>query len=402
MTTISSDPATGMVEEQSPAPARGTTPGADRRPPGRFRRARLGGRAGFVASGLLLLVVAPVLLSEFRLSLLAKYLCFAIIAVGLDLLWGYGGMLSLGQGVFFGLGGYCMGMYLKLEAAGAGEVPDFMSWSGVESLPWFWQPFRYGWFALPMAVLLPMVMAAGIGALVFRQRVRGAYFAILTQALAAAFVILLIGQQGYTGGTNGLTNVSQLFGYDLTDPVNQRNLYLLAAVCLGVVYLLARQLVSSRYGKLLVAVRDGEDRVRFLGYDPTLVKTVAFAVSAGAAGLAGALFVPIVGIISPAMFGIVPSIEMIVWVAIGGRGTLVGAVLGAITVNWAKTGLSERFPSGWLYLQGLLFVAVIAFAPQGLMGLRNLPRRVADLWQRVRRSPARSGSVPSDLDLEAA
>jgi urea transport system permease protein len=291
-------------------------------------------------------------------------------------------------------------MFLKLEAAGPGEVPDFMSWSGVESLPWFWRPFRYGWFALPMAIILPMAVAAGIGALVFRQRVRGAYFAILTQALAAAFVILLVGQQGLTGGTNGLTNVQQLFGYDLSDPVNQRNLYILAAVCLGVVYLLARQLVSSRYGKLLVAVRDGEDRVRFLGYDPTLVKTVAFAVSAGAAGLAGALFVPIVGIISPAMFGIVPSIEMVVWVALGGRGTLVGAALGAVVVNWARTGLSERYPSGWLYLQGLLFVVVIAFAPQGLMGLRRLPQWLSGRWRRVRRSEPSPVGAP--MDLEAA
>ena len=328
--------------------------------------------------------MAPALLSDFRLSLLAKYLCFAIIAVGIDLVWGYGGMLALGQGVFFGVGGYCMGMYLKLAEAGPGKVPDFMSWSGVEKLPLFWQPFRYAWFALPMAVVLSMALAFGIGSLVFRQRVRGAYFAILTQALAAAFVILLIGQQGLTGGTNGLTNVKVLFGYDLDDPANQRVLYVLVVVALGVVYLLARQMVKSRYGRLLMAVRDGEDRVRFLGYDPGLLKTVAFAVSAGMAGLAGALFVPVVGIISPALLGVVPSIEMIIWVAVGGRGTLVGAVLGAVAVNWAKTDFSERFPSGWLYLQGLLFVVVVAFAPEGLVGVfRTIRRLVGDLLGRL-------------------
>lgn len=385
------------IETTTPAPARGGTS------PGGWSRIwpRLRERAGFLAVGVLLLVVAPALLSDFRLSLLAKYLCFAIIAVGIDLVWGYGGMLALGQGVFFGVGGYCMGMYLKLAEAGPGNVPDFMSWSGVEKLPLFWQPFRYAWFALPMAVLLSMALAFGIGSLVFRQRVRGAYFAILTQALAAAFVILLIGQQGLTGGTNGLTNVTQLFGYDLDDPANQRVLYVAVAVALGVVYLLARQMVKSRYGRLLMAVRDGEDRVRFLGYDPGLLKTVAFAVSAGMAGLAGALFVPVVGIISPALLGVVPSIEMIIWVAVGGRGTLVGAVLGAVAVNWAKTDFSERFPSGWLYLQGLLFVVVVAFAPEGLVGVLRAARRLGgDLLARV--TGGRVGGVaaaaPDGLD----
>lgn len=329
-------------------------------------------RLAFVAVAALLVVVAPGLLSAFRLSLLAKYLCFAIIAVGIDVSWGYGGMLTLGQGVFFGLGGYCMGMYLKLQSAGTGQLPDFMVWSGVDHLPSIWAPFRSPWFALPMAVILPMVLAAVLGTLVFRQRVRGAYFAILTQALAAAFVILLVGEQGLTGGTNGLTNIHDLFGYDLGDPTNQRTLYIVVVVALGAVYLIARQIVHSRFGRLLIAVRDGEDRVRFLGYNPTVIKTMAFTVSAGMAGIAGALFVPVVGIISPALLGVVPSIEMIVWVAIGGRGTLVGAVVGAVAVNWAKTGLSERYPSSWVYLQGALFIAVIAFVPDGLAGARRL------------------------------
>lgn len=326
-------------------------------------------RAIFLAIGLLLVVVAPSVLSGFRLALLGKYLCFAIIAIGIDLAWGYGGMLTIGHGLFFGLGGYCMGMLLKLQEAGPGNLPDFMVWSGVEQLPALWKPFGSPAFALSAAVLVPVAVAALLGALIFRRRVRGAYFAILSQALAAAFAILLIGQQGVTGGTNGLTNVTTFLGYDLNDPVNQRSLYVVIALCLGALYLLARQIVESRYGRVLMAVRDREDRVRFLGYNPTTVKVIAFSVSAGMAGLAGALFVPVVGIISPAMVGIVPSIEMVIWVALGGRGTLAGAVLGTILVNYAKTGLSEAYPSGWLYLQGLLFVVVMAFAPKGLAGI---------------------------------
>jgi urea transport system permease protein len=329
------------------------------------------GRAVFVACALALLVLAPIALSDFRLSLLAKYLCFAIVAVGIDISWGFGGMLTLGQGAFFGLGGYCMGMYLKLQAAGPGKLPDFMTWSGLDKLPFLWKPFQHAWIALPLAILLPGAVAFGLGSLIFRQRVRGAYLSILTQALSAAFVILLIGQQGLTGGTNGLTNMPEMFGYDLTDPANQRLLYFGVAIALGVVYLIARQLMASRFGKLLVAIREGEDRVRFLGYNPARVKAIAFACSAMMAGLAGAFFVPVVGIISPALLGVVPSIEMVIWVAIGGRGTLYGAVIGAIAVNWAKTGFSERLPSGWLYLQGAMFVLVIAFAPKGLAGIRG-------------------------------
>lgn len=326
-------------------------------------------RAIFLAVGFVLIVVAPAALSTFRLALLGKYLCFAIIAVGIDLAWGYGGMLTIGQGLFFGLGGYSMGMFLKLQEAGPGNLPDFMTWSGVEALPAMWKPFSSPVVALTGAVLIPMTVAAALGALIFRRRVRGAYFAILTQALTLAFAILLVGQQGITGGTNGLTNVTTFMAYDLNDPINQRSLYVLIVLCLGVVYLLARQVVESRYGRVLMAVRDREDRVRFLGYNPTTIKIIAFSISAGMAGLAGALFVPVVGIISPALVGIVPSIEMVIWVALGGRGTLIGAVVGALLVNYAKTTLSEAYPSGWLYFQGLLFVVVMAFAPKGVAGL---------------------------------
>ncbi|MFI6734574.1 urea ABC transporter permease subunit UrtC [Nonomuraea sp. NPDC050451] len=328
----------------------------------------------FATVAVIALVAAPLLLEPFRLGLLAKYLCYAIVALGIGLAWGQGGMLTLGQGVFFGLGGYAMAMYLKLTEAGGG-LPDFMVWSGVERLPALWAPFANPIFALAMALLGPVAIALLLGALVFRQRVRGAYFAILTQALAAALVILLVGQQGLTGGTNGMTNFFELFGQDLAEDSTQRTLYIVVAVVLGILYLATRQLVNSRYGRLLVAVRDGEDRVRFLGYDPALVKTVTFAASAGMAGLAGALFVPVVGIISPALLGVVPSLELVVAVAVGGRHALAGAVLGAVVMGYAKTAFSEQFADGWLYLQGALFILVMTLAPKGIVGLLGRWRR---------------------------
>lgn len=322
----------------------------------------------FALVAVALLLVAPAVLSDFRLSLLAKFLCFAIIAIGIGLAWGQGGMLVLGQGLFFGLGGYCMGMYMKLSEAGPGQLPDFMTWSGVEKLPVLWEPFRSAWFAIPAAILLPMAIAAILGAAIFRQRVRGAYFAILSQALAAAFVIVLIGNQGLTGGTNGLTNFQSFFGLSLSSAADKKILYFVVVIALLLVFLATRELVIGRYGRLLIAVRDDEDRVRFLGYDPTRIKLIAYVLAAGVAGLAGALFVPVVGIISPALLGIVPSIEMVIWVALGGRTALAWAAAGAVIVSWAKSSISEQFPSGWLYLQGLLFVAVIAFLPKGIAG----------------------------------
>jgi len=332
--------------------------------------------AGFAVGAVMLFAVAPFALSDFRLSLLAKYLCLAMVAVGIGLAWGRGGLLTLGQGVFFGLGGYAMAMHMKLADAGPGEMPDFMRLYGqLESLPWWWKPFASPWFALPATVLLPMLVAFLLGSLVFRRRVRGAYFAILSQALAAAMAILLIGQQGTTGGTNGLTDFQGFFGYDLDDPVNQRLVYFIVAGVLLLLLAIARQLMQSRYGELLVAVRDSEERVRFLGYNPANVKLVAYVTAAGMAGMAGALFVPAVGIINPALIGIVPSIEFVIGVAVGGRASLLGPVLGAVAVAWAKTTLSEEFPAAWTYLQGLLFVLVVAFLPGGLASITRLVRR---------------------------
>jgi urea transport system permease protein len=357
----------------------------------------------FALVAVALFLLAPAVLSDFRLSLLAKFLCFAIVALGIGLAWGQGGMLVLGQGLFFGLGGYCMGMYMKLHEAGAGQLPDFMSWSGVEKLPAFWSPFRHAWVAVPAAVLLPAALAAILGTLIFRQRVRGAYFAILSQALAAAFVIVLVGNQGLTGGTNGLTNFQTFFGLSLSNPQDQRILYFVVAVVLLLVFLATRELVMGRYGRLLIAVRDDEDRVRFLGYDPARVKLVAYVLAAGMAGLAGALFVPVVGIISPALLGIVPSIEMVIWVALGGRTALAWAAAGAVIVNWAKTSISEQFPSGWLYLQGLLFVTVILFLPKGVAGavetLRGLAARRLPLRGAPRIAPPTVPAPPRGKEV---
>jgi urea transport system permease protein len=337
---------------------------------------RLRAGIGFLVAAVVLFALAPAVLSDFRVGLLAKYLCFGIVAIGIGLAWGRGGLLTLGQGVFFGLGGYAMAMHLKLADAGPGELPDFMTLYGqLDELPQWWRPFGSPVFTLVAVVALPMAVAALLGLLIFRRRVRGAYFAVLGQALAAAMVLLLIGQQGTTGGTNGLTDIHGFFGYDLDDPVNQRMVYLIIAGVLLAMLWLVRQLMQSRYGELLVACRDAEERVRFLGYDPANVKLVAYVVAAGMAGIAGALFVPAVGIISPALIGIVPSIQFVVGVAIGGRATLLGPALGTIAVACAQTTLSERFPSGWTYLQGLLFVAVVGFLPGGLASLGGVLRR---------------------------
>ncbi|MFI1051424.1 urea ABC transporter permease subunit UrtC [Streptomyces griseoruber] len=355
-----------------------TTPPSTVTPPSTPLLNRFRVPAGFALGAVLLLGIAPVALSDFRLSLLAKYLCYAIVAVGVSLAWGRGGLMVLGQGVFFGLGGYAMAMHLKLtDAAANGEkLPDFMQLYGSgDALPWWWKPFANPGFALAMTVLLPMAVAAVLGFLVFRRRVKGAYFAILSQALAAALSIWLVGQQATTGGTNGLTDIQGFFGYSLDDPVNQRMVYFVIAAVLLLLMALARQLFVSRYGELLVAVRDSEERVRFLGYNPANIKLVAYVVAAGMAGLAGALFVPAVGIISPALIGIVPSIGFVIGAAVGGRASLVGAVLGAVAVAWAQSTLSDEFPAAWTYLQGLLFVLAVGFLPGGLASLGVVLRR---------------------------
>lgn len=328
------------------------------------------GRAVFVlvALGLFLL---PALLGEpTRIRQFAEYLCYAAVAVGIDVAWGYGGMLVLGQGLFFGLGAYAMGMYLTLENTKGDGLPSFMGlYSDYTELPWLWKPFKNMWFAWSAAVIVPVLLATLLGLLVFKRRIRGPYFAILTQAMALVFWLLLVGQLQLTAGTNGLTNFSKTFGRNKFAPDTPEFLYRLALVGLLVVIAIGWILMRSRYGKLLTAVRDGEDRVRFLGYDPALVKTIGFAVAAGMAGLAGALSAPIIGIVAPNQFAVLPSIIMVCWVAVGGRGAIWGAVLGAIVVSWSKTNVSEAAPENWTYIQGALFIVVVGFVPGGIVGL---------------------------------
>ncbi|MFB9662747.1 urea ABC transporter permease subunit UrtC [Glycomyces mayteni] len=343
-----------------------------------FFKTRAGTWTGFAAAALVLFGLAPLLLSGFRLGLLAQFLCYAIVAVGIGLAWGRGGMLTLGQGVFFGMGAYLMAMHLKMADAefrnGPGAVPDFMELAGIRELPAYWAPFSSAGFTIAAILVLPTAFAVLLGLAVFKRRVKGAYFAILSQALAGAFAILLIGQQSL-GGFNGLSRFRYFFGYNLDDPVNQQMLYFVAAGVLLVVVAVSLQLRRSRYGELLVAVRDAEERVRFLGYDAANVKVVAYAVAALFASVAGAVFVPIVGIISPASIGIVPSIMFLLGVAIGGRASLAGPVVGALAVAWAQTALSEQFPSAWTYAQGLLFVLVIALLPGGIASIAAVTKR---------------------------
>jgi urea transport system permease protein len=355
-------------------------------------RSRWAVLGGFVVAAVLLFAVAPLVLTPFRLDLLGKYLCYAMVAVGIGLAWGRGGMLTLGQGVFFGLGAYLMAMHLKLADAGPGGTPDFMALISSDGVPGWWEPFRSGIVTILAILVLPALVAGLLGLLVFRRRVRGAYFAILSQALAAAFAILLVGNPKSTGGSTGLNNYRGFFGFNLYDPVNKQMLFFIAAGALLVMVALARQLMVSRFGELLVACRDAEERVRFLGYDPANVKTVAYMIAALMAGVAGALFVPIVGIVSPNDVGIVPSIAFLIGVAIGGRTTLLGPVLGAVAVSWAGTTLSEQFPSGWTYVQGFLFMLVIAFLPGGLA---SLPALVSGIRSRLRKPPPPS-PVPAD------
>jgi urea transport system permease protein len=369
---------------------------------------RLSGRQSWLvqlllvaAVGFVLLFVVPALVSDFRQNVLGKLFTFAIIAIGLDLLWGYGGMLSLGQGVFFGLGAYSMAMYMKLVASD-GKMPDFMVWSGLESMPWFWEPFQHAWFALPVALIGPGLLAFALGYMVFRSRVKGVYFAIITQALALIMSTLFIGQQPYTGGTNGITNFTELFGRRLLDDGTQHMLYSVTVVAMLVCYLIALAITRSRFGRLLVALRDDEDRVRFTGYNVAAVKATIFAITCAMAGLAGALFVPQVGIISPANMAIVPSIEMVIWVAVGGRGTLWGAMAGAVVVGLARNWLSESFPDFWLFFLGGLFIGSVVLFPGGIAGT------LKDAWAFVitrlgaPRPPAKPEPAASPVASQAA
>jgi len=330
---------------------------------------------------LVLLVWAPNSLTAFRLGNLGKYCAWAIAAVGIGLAWGRGGMLVMGQGVFFGLGGYAMAMHMKLEAAGPDGVPDFMTLYGNGTMPGWWEPFRSGPFTIFAIVALPAVVSFLLGYAILKRRVKGAYFAILTQALAVAFSTLLIATIKQTGGFNGLNTFTTFFGQNVYDPNFKKNLYMIAAglviVCLVVVW----QLYRSRFGELLVATRDAEERIRFLGYDPANIKLVAFVVAAVMASIGGAMFAPIAGIISPSNVDAAASIMLLAGVALGGRASLLGPALGAIAVGYGQSALSEQFPTQWTYFQGALFIFVVLLLPGG----------IASLWPKLKeRWPTRS------------
>ncbi len=336
----------------------------------------------FVVVALIVLIVLPVTLSDFQISLLGRFFTYAIVAVGLDLLWGYTGMLSLGQGLFFGLGAYCFGMYLNLETA-AGKLPEFMGLYGVTELPFFWQPFYSPVFAIVAAIVLPMLIAALFGYMLFRSRIQGVYFAIITQAITAIAALLLIGQQRLINGTNGITEMRTIFGARLGDHSTVVGLYLATAVLLGAVYFGSRLLVNSRLGRVLIAVRDDENRARFMGYNVVAIKTFVFALSAGIAGLAGILLVPQIGIISPKQIDIVASIEIVIWVAVGGRGTLIGAIIGAVLVNIGKSTISTVNADIWQLIMGGLFVGVVLLFPKGLVGaVVDGFNRLRPLWNK--------------------
>jgi urea transport system permease protein len=315
------------------------------------------------------LALAPAYLSAYELSLLGRFLALSILALGLTMTWGRTGILSLGQGVFFGLGGYFLAMHLKLMRLGAGEIPDFMEWTGLGYLPWWWKPFYSGAFSLATIILVPALLAGALAWLVFRRRVGGVYFAIITQALALAFSTLLISQQKYTGGFNGLTDFGDAFGFTLGDNGAQLGLYWLTLGVLAPAFAFSAWLLDTHFGKLLCAIRDGENRVRFLGYDPVPYKAAVFALGALFAAVAGALFTLHDGVISPAMVGVVPSIEMIIWVAVGGRESLAGAVLGTLVVNLCKDWVSSAMPELWLFAMGVLFIVVVTIFPRGLGGM---------------------------------
>ena len=317
--------------------------------------------------------------STYTITLLGKYLCYAMLALAVDVVWGYCGILSLGHGAFFALGGYGMGMYLMRQIGDRGvygnpELPDFMVFLNWQELPWYWLGIDHFWFAMLMALLVPGLLAFLFGWLAFRSRVTGVYLSIMTQALTYALMLAFFRNEMGFGGNNGLTDFKDLLGFDLQADSTRVALFVITAILLAIAYLLSRFIMDSRMGRVVVAIRDAESRARFLGYRTEMYKVWLFVYSAVLAAVAGALYVPQVGIINTGEFSPLNSIEVVVWVAVGGRGTLYGAVVGALLVNYTKTRFTAIIPEGWLFGLGALFVWVTLFLPKGLAGL-------LDRWQ---------------------
>ena len=344
----------------------------------------------FLGLLVLLMLAVPVLnlgfpegsslhLSTYTVTLIGKYICYALLAIALDLVWGYCGILSLGHGAFFALGGYAMGMYLMRQIGDRGvygnpELPDFMVFLNWKELPWYWFGFDQFWFAALMVVLVPGLLAFIFGWLAFRSRVTGVYLSIITQALTYALLLAFFRNEMGFGGNNGLTDFKDILGFSLQSDVTRVMLFSLSGLALGLGYLVSRYIVSSKLGRVVVAIRDAEDRTRFIGYNVERYKVWIFVVSAILAGIAGAFYVPQVGIINPSEFSPLNSIELAIWVAVGGRGTLYGAVVGALLVNYAKTYFTGALPEVWLFALGGLFVVVTLFLPKGIVGLLSEKR----------------------------
>jgi urea transport system permease protein len=374
----------------------------------------LGGRSGTVGIAVLalfLLVVMPLTLDAFRLNMMGKYLSLAFVAIALVMCWGYGGIMSLGQGLFWGLGGYCMAAFLKLEAAAniakeAGTdqvqalstvgIPDFMDWNQITELPWFWYPFKSFPLTLVLLFAIPTIIAYIVGTAMFKRRVGGVYFAIITQALCWAMEILFVTRQGWTGGINGITDLRTLLGWDIRTPEAQNILYF--ATCIAIIgcILIGRWILNSKFGKLLVAVRDMEDRVRFSGYDVANIKTTVFCIAAAMSALGGAFFVVNVGFMSPKLVTIEPSIYMVIFCAVGGRMSLIGAVYGTLIVSFGRTFFSEEFPALWYFLMGGVFILVTMVFPEGLAGAVN--RWGTPLWNRLARLAGRPPNPPASTE----
>lgn len=308
--------------------------------------------------------------SSYAVGLIGKFICYALAALALDLVWGYAGILSLGHGLFFALGGYAHGMYLMRAGKSSPDIlPDFMTFLSWKSFPWFWSYTEHFWYAMLLVMLVPGVLAFLFGYFAFRSRIKGVYFSIITQALTFAAMLLFFRNETGFGGNNGFTDFKKILGFDITSPETRAVLYWVSLGTLLIALLLSRAITQSRLGRVLTAIRDAESRVRFMGYEPLGFKLFIWTFSAVLCAIAGALYVPQVGIINPGEMSTENSIEMVIWVATGGRGTLIGPIIGAGSINGLKTWFTSVFPEFWLYALGLIFILVTLFLPQGLVGL---------------------------------
>ena len=361
---------------------------------------------GLVIMAALLLIVCPVLMTTFRLNLMGKYLCYAFVAMGLVMCWGYGGILSLGQGLFFGIGGYCMAMFLKLEASDPEStaiqttpgIPDFMDWNQVTELPLFWYPFKSFGLTVALILILPILVSVLFSFFYFRGRVTGVVFAILTQSAVACAWYFIVGNQGYFGGINGITDLRTLHGWDIRTESAQTMLYAATVILLGMSLVGCRYVLNSRLGRVLIAQRDQEERVRFSGYNITGFRVFVFALAAVISSIGGALFTLQVGFMSPNLIGVIPSIDMIIFTAVGGRHSLFGAIFGAIAVNSARTTFSETYPDLWVFLYGLTFILIVLYLPKGLAGIYE--DKLKPVWEKMRSKRSSVSGTANKIEAE--